>query len=142
MPPLSRWSCLLARHVGVDQLRAAVSVRIPNNLADQLASTFCPLYSRKQCTRVKLARADEGRRVGALVSGIGVAEELADVRLAQGSQDRVGDRVVDGVAVGMPHRPVRVLEPDAREDERAAPPLRGDRFETMQVVAVADSHGG
>jgi hypothetical protein len=85
---------------------------------------------------------EEDRAVRAVVGGIGVGKELSDVLFAQGAEQGVGDRVQEGVAVGVAHRPPVVLEGEAAEDEASARPIRGDRFEAMEVISMTDSEGG
>ena len=86
--------------------------------------------------------ANEAGGVGALVAGVGVGKELADVLSAQRPQDRVGDRVVDRIPVGVADRPAGMVEPRPGQDEGTTTPGRGERLQAVQVVAVADPHRG
>ena len=79
--------------------------------------------------------------VGAVVGGIGVRKELADVILAQGTEQGVGDRVQQGVAIGVADRPAIMFEGEPAEHERPAGAIRGDRFEAVEVISMTDSEG-
>ncbi len=85
--------------------------------------------------------ANELRRISGFVSGIGVGKQLADIGLAQRAQDRIGDRVVDRIAIGVADRTQRMVEPHAPKHKRPAWSIRGQRLQAMQVVTVADAIG-
>ena len=77
---------------------------------------------------------EEVGRVAVVVVGVVVWEKLADVGLAEGTEDGIGDGVEQGVAVGMADRAVIVLKPDAADDERAT-----RRIKAVEVIAVTDT---
>jgi len=86
-------------------------------------------------------RGEEARRVGSLPLRIVVGELLADVRQTDGPEERIGDRVEDGVAVAVPHRSGGMVETDAAENERPTRSCRRPRFEAMEVVAMTHAKG-
>lgn len=75
----------------------------------------------------------------AFVAGVGVGEELSDVGEGKGAQEGVGDGVVQGVAIGMADGSGVVREADAANDEGPSASGGGRRFESVEVVAVADA---
>ena len=81
--------------------------------------------------------AQEDVRGGPLPLGVGVREELADVRAGEGAQDGVGDRVEEGVPVRVGDAPAVVRDGDAAQDEFQVGPL----LQAVQVKAVADPEG-
>mmetsp|Transcript_160850 Transcript_160850/g.516253 ORF Transcript_160850/g.516253 Transcript_160850/m.516253 type:complete len:275 (+) Transcript_160850:57-881(+) len=84
----------------------------------------------------------EDVRGRALPAGVRVREELADVRQRQGAEDRIDDRVVGDVAVGVRHdAQLEVLEDDAADDNRAADLRIAPRRHAVDVEAVADAQG-
>ena len=68
-----------------------------------------------------------------------IREDLADVRLSKRTQDRVGDRMEEGVAVRMSDRSPVMVDPDSTEDEWLAGSLWRRGLEAVKVVAMADS---
>lgn len=87
---------------------------------------------------------EENARVLRVVAGVGVWEELADVWVGDGSEERVGDGVEEGVAIGVGDGASVVLDGDGAEDEGASGSGWGGiggGFEAVEVVAVADADG-
>ena len=84
---------------------------------------------------------EEDPAFGAIVGRVGVGKELPDVRLAEGTEQGVGDRVQQGITVGVTDRPAVMLEREASEHERPARAIRGNRLEAVEVVSVTDSKG-
>ena len=78
--------------------------------------------------------AEQGDGVGALVGGVGVGEELADVARAHGAEDGVHEGVHEHVGVGVAEQARGVVDVHAAEDELA--PLH----EAVHVMAVAYAH--
>ena len=85
--------------------------------------------------------ADELGRISSFVSRIGVGKQFADIGLAQRAQDRIRDRVVDRIAIGVADRTQRMVEPHAPQHKRPAWSIRGQRLQTMKVITVADAIG-
>ena len=71
---------------------------------------------------------------GALPFRIGIGKHPADVAGAGGAEDRVRHGVTDDVGVGVAVETELERNRDAGEDQRTS------RHETVQVVAVANSH--
>lgn len=82
---------------------------------------------------------EEDLGVLGLVARVGVGEELADVGEGKGAENRVGDGVVEGVAIGVGDGAGIVGEGDSPEDEGAAPAGGRVGLEAVEVVAVADA---
>jgi len=80
--------------------------------------------------------AEEVGRVAAVVGGVVVGEQLADVALGDGAEQRVGDGVEEDVAVGMGDGSGGVFDGDAADDHW--PPAVGGCGEAVKVVAVSD----
>ena len=74
-----------------------------------------------------------------LVGRVSVGKLLTNVWLPKCTKNRVHHRVVDRIAIGVAHGTFGVVERHAAEDERAAAPWRGLRFESMEVIAVTDA---
>ena len=76
---------------------------------------------------------EQRQRVGAGELRVVGREERADVLEPGGSEQRVGERVREHVAVGVAREPARMLDPDAAEHERHAV------LERVRVEARADA---
>ena len=76
----------------------------------------------------------QDERVGALVRGVGVGEEPADVAEPTRPQDGVRERVRDDVGVGVAVKPAIVRNVHAAQDQAAA------LGEGVDVIAVPDVH--
>jgi hypothetical protein len=79
---------------------------------------------------------DKHVRRRALPPGVGVREELADVRAGERAEDRVSDRVQQRVAVAVGDAAAVVRDFDAAQDELVVAFLQA-----VQVEAVADAEG-
>ena len=82
----------------------------------------------------------EKHRVGVLVGGIRVGEESSDVGKTECSQDRIGHRMQQYIAIGMRDGSCVMRNMNAAQDERLASAIGRECFESMQVVAMADAH--
>ena len=80
----------------------------------------------------KLARVATG--IGRIVIG----KELSDVLGADGAQHGIRHGMEHGVSITVPHGTDGMLEVHTTEEQRTPLPLRGRRFEAVQVVAVPD----
>jgi hypothetical protein len=63
---------------------------------------------------------------------------LADVGLGQRTQDRIGYRMEQRIAIGVADGAAVVLDAQSPEHERSTRARRGDGFKAMKVVAVPD----
>lgn len=72
------------------------------------------------------------------VALIGVGKQLADVGQAGGGENGIGDRVVEGIAIGVADGAAIVVEADSAENQWAAIARRRQRFEAVEVITVAD----
>lgn len=77
-----------------------------------------------------------------LVAGIGVREELPDVRESERTQNRVRDGVEEGVPVGVGDRASIVGEPDPAQHKGLARAEGVSGFEPVEVVPVSDAEIG
>ena len=84
---------------------------------------------------------EEPPAVGPIVGRVGVGKELPDVFLTEGTEQGVGDRVQEGITIGVTDRPAVMLEREASKHERPARAIRSDRLEAVEVVSVTDSKG-
>lgn len=75
----------------------------------------------------------EHRRIGALPTGVGVREDLPDVRQPERAENRVHHAVQQHVPVGVGVAAAVVGDVDAPDDEGEA------RLEAVEVEAVADA---
>ena len=87
----------------------------------------CPITTQSALTSSKPGRAhareggrEQHERVGTAVRLVVGGKERADVREAGGAEQRVGQRMGDDVAVGVPDQPARMVDRDAAEHERNA----------------------
>ena len=79
---------------------------------------------------------EEVEAVGPLPARVGVGEVSAEVAQRRRAEEGVDDRVREDIGVGVP------VEADVRRDRHAAQDERAPRHEAVDVVAVADAHGG
>ena len=92
-------------------------------------------------------RADAGTGLGkkdlavlAFVARVGVGKELTYVGLCQGTQQGVGDGVIEGVAIAVGDRAAIMRKFDATQNQLAPGPGRRTRFEAVKVVSVTDAN--
>ena len=95
---------------------------------------------KAQIARIVHHASEQHHRVGALIGGIGVGEELADVSPAAGAQNSVGQGVREHIGIRVAQQAALVGNVDPADD--ASTPLH----QTVDVVAVANAqvteHGG
>ena len=100
-----------------------------------VTSTLPMLPPRARAPGAAASREEEVRR-RAFPARIGVGEMLADVAVADGAEQRVGQRVQRHVGVGMAFERVRVGDSDAAQPDMVA----GDQ--AMHVEALPGAHVG
>ncbi len=79
-------------------------------------------------------RAEQVHRIGILPTGVGVGKASAEVAERRRTQQRIGERVREHVAVGVSERTAFERNANAAEDQRAS------LDEPMRIEAVADAH--
>ena len=70
---------------------------------------------------------------------VAVGKQLSDIRFTQGTQNRVGDRVQQNVAIRVSNRPQGVFNGDSAQNEGLASAFGRRWLKAVQVISMADS---
>lgn len=84
---------------------------------------------------------DKDRGIRACPAGVGVGEDLADVRASDRSEEGVGEGVEEDVAIGVACGSAVMFESNAADDEGTTTPDGGKRLQAVEVPAQADAEG-